>query len=338
MKKTLFTAAFLISSLSAFAQIQSSALSVCEDMRVRTTYTDRVNQCVQLASRNSFDSSVIGLLKAMNQKSTQETLNAMAVAANNRFDVNAVAVCSEISIRTTYTDRVTECLRISANQYFDAQITRLAITVASKSTVESNNILKVAAGASYDVGAVAVCNEINTRTTYTDRVTECARNTANQTYAPEIAELARIVASKSTVESNNILMAAANSYFMPSAVATCAEINSRTTYTDRVTSCVNTIKNKVFMNGAETFCSRMASSSTVEAINCLATSAMDYVPTPVPTPRDMIVSAQEIRDLKLELNKARKQLERGNTAQAMLSIGDALRAIEIIEANNSPRR
>lgn len=331
MKKAIL-ALGLLASVSSFAQVNGNILSVCEDMRIRTTYSDRITQCVQLVSRNTYDTNLIGLLKALNQKSTQETLNALNVTANNRYDINAIATCAEINSRTTYTDRVTECLRTTANLYYAQPVAALAIAVASKATTETNNILKVAGNASFDANAVRVCSEINNRTTYTDRVTSCVRTIANNSYAPEVVELAIRVASKATTESNNIMVAAANAYFMPSAVAACEEINNRTTYTDRVTSCVNTIKNKVFMNGTDTFCKQMAANSTTEAIKCLATSAMDYIPAPIPVPRDIIVSQEEIRSLKRDLIKTRNQVERGMTAQALRSIDEALRSIETMEA------
>lgn len=244
---------------------------------------------------------------------------------------NGMAVCESIRRNTAYQERVTLCVQKVNRISLDAQAVNLLVKLATSSTTETLNGIDAAANAVYDPSAIATCESIRTNTAYAERVVECLRNSANNTYSPDVAALATRLATSSTMEANKIIKQSANSFFMPEAVSACEAIRVNTAYAERVTACVGIIQNKVFMNGSEAFCKEMASSSTLEANKCLASSALDYVPAPS---RDIIMSAQELRGLKLDLSKARKQLERGNTAQALLSIGDALRAIEVIEANN----
>ena len=243
---------------------------------------------------------------------------------------NAMSVCDSIRRATSFTERVNQCVQIVSRNSFDTKVVDLLNRLASSSTVEVLNSLSVSANSNYDAGAIQVCERIRTATSFSERVTDCLRITANNGYSPDVTALAARVTSSSTVEANNILKVSMNAYFQADALATCESIRTATSFTERVTSCVNTIKNKIFMNDSARFCARLASSSTVETLNCLANSALDYVPAPAP--RDIIISASELRDLRRDLTKARSQLERGMTSQALQALGDALRSVDIIEA------
>lgn len=260
---------FLLTSFGAFAQVHNSAMSVCESIRRVTAYPERVTQCMTAVSRASFDPKVIPLLTNLSDQSTIEVLNSLAVAANANFDAGAISVCDAIRVATAYPERVTQCLKISANKSYSQELTALAV-----------------------------------RTT-----------------------------NNSTLEANNILILAPSAYFMPQALAACEAIRTITAYPERVTSCVSAIKNKTFMNGTETFCAQMAKTNTVETIKCLEASAITYVPAP-PARTDLLISAAELRSLKVDLMKARSQVERGMTAQALQTLGDAIRTVETVEANN----
>ena len=243
-----------------------------------------------------------------------------------------MSVCDSIRQATAYPERVTQCVSLVSRNSYDAQVVNLLRKLSNTSTVEVLNSLNVSANAGYDAGAISVCEAIRVSTAYPERVTTCLRVAANNSYSPEVTALAVRLANTSTVESNNIMAAAMNSYFMPQAVAACEAIRVATAYPERVTTCVKTIQNKTFQNGSESFCARMANTSTIEVNNCLANSALNYAPVQVP--RDAIITAQELRDLKRDLIKARSQIERGMTTQALQTIGDAIRTVETVEAAN----
>ena len=243
---------------------------------------------------------------------------------------NGMDVCESIRRATSFPERVNQCLQIVSRNSFDAQVVNLLSKLASSSTVEVLNSLNVTANNSYDPAAIQVCENIRTATSFPERVTECLRTTANNGYSADVAALASRLTRSSTLEANNIMKTAMNSYFMPEAVSACEAIRVATSFPERVTLCVNTIKNKMFLNGSENFCARMANTSTNEVISCLANSALDYVPAPAP--RDIIISAQELRDLKRDLLKARAQIERGMTSQALQVLGDAIRTVDTLDS------
>lgn len=249
-----------------------------------------------------------------------------------QVNTNAMSICDSIRRATSYPERVTACVQITGRSSYDAKVIPVINALVATSTIEALNSLTAAANANYDAAAVKVCDSIRINTSYPERVTECFRSTANNTYAPEVSMLASRLASTSTIESNNIMKTALNAYFMPSAVDACEGIRTVTSYPERVTQCVNTIKNKIFMNNAETYCKGIAASNSLEAINCLAKSSIDYVPAPVSY--DLLISVTELRDLKRDLMKARSMMERGMTSNALISIGDALRTVDTVEARH----
>jgi hypothetical protein len=92
---------------------------------------------------------------------------------------------------------------------------------------------------------------------------------------------------------------------------------------------VETIANKMFLNGTEAACGRIAVSDRSNAIKCLAASAIPYVPV-----QDIMIqfAASELRALKRVLNKTRSMVERGMTDNALRGIDDAVRSVDTMEA------
>lgn len=248
---------------------------------------------------------------------------------------SAMKVCESIRRVTAYPERVNECIQTISRASFDGNALSLIERMASSSnTLEANNALKVAANNSYDPQALQVCENIRKVTAYPERVVECLKNTANNSYAPELSAIAiRTAQSSNTVEANTMMRTNANAYFQPSAVEVCESIRKVTAYPDRIVSCLDAIRNMSFMNGTEQICNSMAASSnTVEAISCLKASALAY--SPVPQRQDILISVQELRDLKRDVMKARNQVERGMTSNALQTLGDLLRTIETVESYN----
>lgn len=244
-----------------------------------------------------------------------------------------VGVCEAVRRNTSIQANTTRCAEIISRNTFDPNVLTLIANLASSSPSEAVNALQASANSNFDVNAVRACNAVRANTSILVNVTNCIVATANNIYTPEVALLAERVASSSPSEAVNLIKIAGNAYFMPSAVDACNSVRANTSILANVTNCVNAIKNKVFLNGAESMCKNVASSSPSEAVNCLSRSAMDYIPAPIP--RDVIISVDELRDLKRSLVKARSQLERGMTAQALQALGDALRTIETVEASNN---
>jgi hypothetical protein len=243
-----------------------------------------------------------------------------------------VGVCDSIRRYTSSQSNTTKCAEIISRNNFDPNVLTLVANMASSSPSEAVNALSAAANASFDISAVKSCNAVRMYTSSMTNVTNCIAVIANNIYTPEVALLAEKVASSSPSESVRVIQAASNGYFMPTAVDACNSVRTYTSSMTNVTNCVLAIKNKVFLNSAESMCKNIASSSPSEAVNCLSRSALDYVPAPIP--RDVIISLQELRDLKRSLTKARNQIERGNTVQALQALGDALRTVETVEASN----
>lgn len=248
---------------------------------------------------------------------------------------NPMEVCEAIRRNTGYAERVTSCIQIVSRNSFDPKVIRVLIDLSSNSTTETLNALQASANATYDAGALKTCSTIRTQTGYTERVTECLKTTANNVYSPEISALASRLATSNTIEANNIMKVAMNAYFLPSAVEVCERVRLETGYSERVTQCVSTIKNKTFMNNAESYCKNITSSNTVEAIRCLSQAALDYVPAP--PQKDILMSESELRNLRHDVMKTRALLERGMIEQAQAKLGDVIRDIETIEANNHVR-
>lgn len=255
------------------------------------------------------------------------------LSAFNAFaQTTPVNVCESIRRNTSNQVNVTNCAQIISRNTFDPNVLPLISNLASSSPAEAVNALSAAANSNFDINVVRACNAVRVNTSNVVNVTNCIKASANNMYSPEVTLLAERTASSSPSEAVKVIQAASNGYFMPSAVDACNSVRANTSNVVNVTNCVIAIKNKVFLNGAESMCKNVASSSPSEAVNCLSRSALDYVPAPIP--RDVIITVEELRDLKRTLVKARNQVERGMTAQALQSIGDALRTVETVEATN----
>lgn len=242
-------------------------------------------------------------------------------------------VCQKIA--TYNSSKAAQCAQVISRGTFDAGSIRVAQLLANAySSTEAVNVLTATTNAFIDVEAVKVCEKI---ATYNAAATvTCMTNIANKTYSPNAVKVIRVLANAySSSEANTALMKTANAYINPSAVLTCEKI---ATYNSSASvRCLEVIANKEFMNQSESTCYTLANSyASSDAIQCLVNVAIDYVPAPVP--REIIISDLELRDLKRDLRKAQNMLERGMVDRAQMSLGEALRLIETIEANNSPRR
>lgn len=255
------------------------------------------------------------------------------LSAFNAFaQMSPAGVCDAVRRNTSIQANTTRCAEVISRNNFDPNVLTLIANLASSSPSEAVNALQASANSNFDINIVAACNAVRTNTSIVANVTNCINAAANNGYSPEVALLAQRLASSSPSEAVRVVQASANGYFLPSAVEACNSVRVNTSIVANVTNCVLAIKNKTFMNGTESMCKNVASSSPSEAVNCLSRSALDYIPAQVP--RDAIITAQELRDLKRDLVKARSQIERGMTNQALQTIGDAIRTVETVEAAN----
>lgn len=264
MKKTLFTAAFLISSTAAMAQV--SPAQVCQKISYNST---NAAKCAQVISRSTFDQGGVDVAFTIATTSSADTVNALNAVAGKRIEPAAASVCNKI--------------------------------------------------ASYN----------------TTNAVACLSAIANNSYSPVATKVAAIIATTSSADTVNALKTAANAYMFAPAGVTCEKIASYNT--TNAVRCLAAIANKDYLNGSEAVCVTIANTSSADAVTCLANTGVDYIPAPVPT--DIIISSLELRNLRMDVIKARAQLDRGMIDKAQQTISDLLRTIETIEANNNgPRR
>lgn len=257
MKKTLFTAAFLLSSTVALAQVTPA--QVCQKISYNST---NAAKCAQIISRSTFDQGGLDVAFTLANSSSADTVNALAAVAGKRVEPEASTVCNKI--------------------------------------------------ASYNAtNAVACLNAI-----------------ANNSYSPVATRVAKIIANSSSADAVNAMKAGANAYMNNNAGVACEKIASYNA--TNAVRCLSAIANKEYLNGSESVCITIANSSSADAVNCLTNSGVTYVPAPVQT--DLLISAQELRSLKMDIIKARTQLERGLTDNALRTLSDALRTIETVES------
>lgn len=239
-------------------------------------------------------------------------------------------VCQKLSYSPS---SAATCAKVISQNRIDQGAVNVAMIIANSSSTETINALNTAANYPIDLNASKVCEKIAGYSP--SSAVSCLSAIRGAIYSISAVRVASIIANSSSTEAVNAMKNSANAFIHDGASKTCEKIAGYSP--SSAARCLAVIANKDFMNQAESICFTIANSSSTEAVNCLANTAIEYrpMPTPVPVPTDALISFEELRDIKRSLTKARSQIERGMTAQALKNIADAIRTVETVEASNN---
>lgn len=132
-----------LNALNAIANkaIPFEAVPACDAILRTTSFQDRVTTCLGVIADNSYDPGAIELIARLANVNTREALNALVESKNAYYDASAVNVCSTILTTTSFQDRVTTCMKISANRSYNPAAANMCARTASSNTREALNCL-----------------------------------------------------------------------------------------------------------------------------------------------------------------------------------------------------
>jgi hypothetical protein len=253
---------------------------------------------------------------------------AITVSAFGAFaqssDVTPTELCQKITRTNSSNGNV--CAQLISRNTFEPQALRLASRTAdSQGTSAAIEILRTTANRRYDLASFDVCEKI--LPVNSGNVIPCLNTIADATFAPEILRMSiKMLQSQGSTQALNMLKTGANIYLYAPAAEICeAMISINTT---NAVVCIQTIANKVTLNGSEQICRTALSNGSAYALECLRGIVTDYVPVPEPT--RIMVELYQLQDLKRTLSKARAQLNRGMIDNAQKSLDEASTAVDLL--------
>lgn len=223
------------------------------------------------------------------------------------------------------------CAQLISRNTFDQAVLSLASRAVEKGSATALEIMKTGANRRLTLEAGAVCEQV--LQVNTQNSIACLNATLDTMPAPELLRIASRLIPQGSAHAVGALTAGANAYFFAPLADICeamASVNPSNTVI-----CVQTIANKVSMNGAEQICKTSLSQGSSYALQCIQGVVMDY--TPIPQPTTIMVQEYQIQDLKRTIMKTRAQLDRGMIDNARRSIEDAALIIDEILSPNRPR-
>lgn len=256
----------------------------------------------------------------------------LAISASGVFaqvTTNAAQVCQRIAAVNGTNGAA--CAQLISRNTFDPAVLSLASRAVEKGSAVALEIMKTGANRRLTLEAGAVCEQI--LAVNTSNVTPCLNATLDAIPSPELLRIASKLIPGGSANAVGALQAGTNAYFFAPLADICeamASVNASNTVI-----CVQTIANKVSMNGSEQICKTSLSQGSSYALQCIQGIVMDY--TPIPQPTTIMVQEYQIQDLKRAIMKTRAQLDRNMIEQARRTLEDAAMAIDQILNPNLPR-
>lgn len=222
------------------------------------------------------------------------------------------------------------CAQLISRNFYDPASISLANKVLAQGSANAIEVLKVTANRRMEPAAGQVCEQI--AMVNSTNAVACASAVLDARPAPELLRIASRVLSQGSAHAVGVLNAGANAFIFAPLADVCegmASINGSNTVI-----CVQTIANKVSMNGSEQICRTALSNGSSYALECLRGIVMDYVPVPQPTA--VMVELYKLDDLKRSILKARAQVNRGMIENALRSLDEAAQSIDLIINSQEP--
>ena len=197
MKKLIFSAAIVLSSVSAFAQVSPS--QVCQKLSYSPTNASR---CAQIISRSTFDQGGLTVAMILAGSNSTETVNALTVIANRRVEAEASSVCAKLA---TYSPtNAVACLDAISDKSFYPTAVRVAMIIAASNSTETVNALKVAPNAFMNESAGRTCEKLATYSP--TNAVRCLAAIAGKDYLNGSESVCLTIAQSNSTEAVNCLV------------------------------------------------------------------------------------------------------------------------------------
>ena len=241
--------------------------------------------------------------------------------------VTATQVCQRIASINGSNGSI--CAQLISRNNFDPASLKLAYAAVAQSSSTAIEIMRETANRRMDPMAGELCESVVAINASNGVV--CAKTVVDANVSPELVRIARAVLQQGSTYAIGTLQAGVNTYLYAPLATVCermASINGSNTVL-----CVKTIANKVSMNGSEQICQTSLSQGSSYALQCLQGIVMDY--TPIPQPTTIMVELYQLQDLRRSLLKARAQLNRGMTENAVRTLEEAAQSVDLMLSNPS---
>lgn len=235
---------------------------------------------------------------------------------------SAAQVCQKIASVNGSNGAI--CAQLISRNTFDQATLQVASRAVEKGSSVAIEVLQAGANRRLEMAAGQTCEQILAVNAQNGVL--CVKTLVDTLPSMEVLRIANALVPKGSSHAIGALQAGANAYLFAPLADICeamAAVNPSNTVV-----CIQTIANKVSMNGAEQVCRTSLSQGSAYALQCLQGIVMDY--TPIPQPTTIMVEAYELQELKRSILKTRAQLERGMIDNAQRTLNDAALKIDMI--------
>lgn len=236
--------------------------------------------------------------------------------------VTATQVCQRIASVNASNGSI--CAQLISRNNYDPASLKLAYAAVAQGSATAIEIMRETANRKMDPMAGEVCERVVALNPNNGVI--CAKTVVDSSVSPELARIATAVLQQGSTHAVGVLQAGVNAYLFAPLASVCegmARLNGNNTVL-----CVETIANKVSMNGSEQICQTSLSQGSSYALQCLQGIVMDY--TPIPQPTTIMVELYQLQDLRRLISKAKAQLNRGMIENATRTLEEASQSVDIM--------
>lgn len=254
------------------------------------------------------------------------TLSASSVFAN---EITAQQVCENMRYSSSSFNK---CAVIISRGFLSQGALRVTNKLINQNPTRAIEVMEATVGRYVEDDAARVCEEMSYSSTNT---VECMKTIAGFRIDPSASQVASALTRTSPSKAVEALRLVADAFIMPSAAAICGQM----TYSSSNTlSCLGTIANKFFYNGAEQLCGQQVQYSPSKTIQCLGSTGVAYTqpqyPFPAPNQGTVVIDVLKLQELRKAVSKAKRLLKSGNLQESEMLMDEALRQIKNINHDN----